>query len=208
MHKLIATDDNIYSFYIFSQEEAYSDLPKSDLYAPAYGFNTDAMMNHIIYQTAWGKYLLSCISTWNTKYPVAFQVSNAVHGIIGELMENYDGLIVGASDEDKISELGDLLYYRTILCYLYGIDLELAPTTVELYRGISLLSDVGKKAAFHDKIDATKTIDRLMHAMGYIDALIVDLLSTTELQLDEVMQYNMHKLANRHNQGKFNPNYT
>ncbi len=217
MRKLIATDDNIYSFYIFSRDEAYnsfpsklaySDLPESDLYAPAYGINTDAMVNHIIYQTAWGKYLLSCISTWNTKYPVAFQVSNAVHGIIGELMENYDGLMVGASDEDKISELGDLLYYRTILCYLYGIDLELAPTTVELYRGISLLSDVGKKAAFHDKIDATKTIDRLMHAMGYIDALIVDLLSITELQLDEVMQYNMHKLANRHTQGKFNPNYT
>ena len=208
MRKLIATDSNIYSFYIFSRDEAYSDLPESDLYAPLYGVNTDAMVNHIIYQTAWGKYLLSCISTWNTKYPVAFQVSNAVHGVIGELMENYDGLINGANSEDKISELGDLLYYRTILCYIYGMDLELAPTNVELYRCIALLSDIGKKAAFHDKIDAEKTISRLKETMGYVDALIVDLLEITEFQIDEVMQYNMNKLANRHTEGKFNPNYT
>ena len=208
MIKTILTPVNAYKVYTFTADEAYTQLPEADLYVPEFRQDGNAL-THIKTETAWGKYLIGCISTWNTKHPIAMQVSNAVHGVVGELMETYNEMKSNLSREEQLSEIGDVLYYRTILCYLYGRDLNFNPSIdIDLYSCIALLSDVGKKAAFHDKIAHEKTISRLDSSMMLLDALIVDLMSLLDLPLDEIMQYNLHKLNQRHSQGKFNPNYT
>lgn len=208
MIKMILTPCNAYKVCTFTAEEAYTQLPQVDLYVPEFRQNGNAL-THIKTETAWGKYLIGCISTWNTKHPIAFQISNAVHGVVGELMETYKEMALNLSKEEQLSEVGDVLYYRTILCYLYGMDLNFNQSDdIDLYGCLALLSDVGKKAAFHDKIANEKTLHRLDTGMGLLDALIVDLINLLDLPLDEIMQYNMHKLSNRHDSGKFNPNYT
>lgn len=208
MIKMMIAPDRAYKVCIFTAEEAYTQLPEADLYVPEFMPDGNTLI-HIQTQTAWGKYLVGCISTWNTKHPIAFQISNAVHGIVGELMEAYNEVLSDLSKEEQLSEVGDVLYYRTILCYLYGLDLNFKQSDdLDLYYCLALLSDVGKKAAFHDKISHEKTITRLDKGMVLLDGLIIDLMNLLDLPLDEIMQYNLHKLSNRHDAGKFNPNYT
>lgn len=179
----------------------------STLSLPLYAVEEAAFIEHIKNQTFWWEYLVGAFSTWNTRSAPSLQIANAALGIIGELAE-----YISADPENKeeiISELGDIIYYRTILCYLYGLDLSLRKSdSNSTFDTIALLADVGKKAAFHNKVDNPKTIKRLLDGMMGLDTILTQLLQHNELKLSDVLQYNLDKLSNRHGKNGFNPNYT
>lgn len=191
----------------YDRNEAYAPLPTATFYMPNYAVDSVGYRRHIETETVWCDYLHGVNRTWNVKYGPAFQVSNACHGIVGELAELVNESFL--NDEKIIDELGDVLYYRTVFCSLYGLDLTLRGSND--YDGDTLtmlLSDVGKKAAFHDKVDSEKVINKVREAIWHLDPIINYWLVQFGLQLNDVMQYNLNKLSGRHNQGKFNPNYT
>ncbi|HNS42644.1 MAG TPA: hypothetical protein PKN22_07785, partial [Taishania sp.] len=99
--------------------------------------------------------------------------------------------------------------YRTMLCYLYGVDLEMRVTHKGITpdKCINLISDVGKKAGFFGKMYANKTLNRLEEGLNILDAFILGVCEQTNYQIDEVMQFNVAKLRERHNNGKFDASY-
>lgn len=194
-----------YNVLRFNATEAYIPLPKDfDLYIPEYAINEEEFKLHLEQNTMWGKYCVSALRTWNQEQTIAFQVANACLGIVGELAE------LSKTNEDIFGELGDVAYYRTILCYLYGMDLNLRKmhTHADEMQAISLLADVGKKSAFHYKIVADKTLQRLILGVQIIDTIILSYLEQNFLEIEEVLLFNIAKLSDRHNGGIFNPNYT
>lgn len=205
IHRIFDEDINV---LIYNRDEAYLSLPYATFYMPEYAIDSVGYLRHIETETIWCDYLHGVNRTWNVKYGPAFQVSNACHGIVGELAE----LMCELSTDDEvniISELGDVLYYRTVFCSLYGLDLTLRGSNdFDRDTLTMLLSDIGKKAAFHNKIDSEKVIGKVREAIWHLDPIINHWLINFELQLDAVMQYNLNKLSGRHNEGKFNPNYT
>lgn len=210
----IISGDDVLDTILFDAQEAYQPLPQAQLYLPTYALDMAAITKHLNNNTMWGKYLRGCIRTWNVGNTVALQVSNAAHGIVGELAEVYDIEFNVVQTEDVrpkiLDEIGDAIYYRTIMCYLYGMELDLSyrsALSLNFFQCVMLLSDVGKKAAFHNKIDAPKTLSRLSEAMVIVDSLIKDIIIHSGLHIDEILQYNLDKLNARHNGGKFNPNY-
>lgn len=201
----ILAGEKVLYVYHYNTEQVFDKLPEADLYLPL----EDNIAKHIIKETMWGKYLLEVLVTWNTDYPIytpiALQVAHTSLGIVGEIAE----ILELSADDEWLPEIGDLLYYRTMLCYLYGVDLEIRTN----YNGITpdkcinLISDVGKKAGFFGKMYANKTLNRLEEGLNILDAFILGVCEQTNYQIDEVMQFNVAKLRERHNNGKFNANY-
>lgn len=211
LYKSLMIDGAIVLAEVVDERAAYDVIPETPMLWPNLGLDTSTLTKQIETQDVWGKYLMSCLKTWNNKYPLALQVTNACLGVVGELTELLQ--IEDLKSEDFISEFGDLLYYRTILSYLFGVSLALEaledePDNSSVYQCVSLLSDVGKKSFFHTKISSIKNLNRLKLGLNYLDTIIIDLLKNSEIALDEIMLYNIAKLSNRHNSGSFNPNYT
>lgn len=201
----ILTGEKLLSVYHYNTEQVFDKLPEADLYLP---LNND-IAKHIIKETMWGKYLLEVLVTWNTDYPIytpiALQVAHTSLGIVGEIAE----ILELSADDEWLPEIGDLLYYRTMLCYLYGLDLEMRTyhKGITPDKCINLISDVGKKAGFFGKMYANKTLNRLEEGLNTLDAFVLGICEQTNYQIDEVMQFNVAKLRERHNNGKFNANY-
>jgi len=202
--------------YMYNEDEAdkiTDDNTRSDLFVPAFSPELEKFLQHIEKETGWCKYLLGCLQSWNQETLVPLQVSNAAHGVVGELAEVLTSSIDMSSSDAVIDELGDLLYYRTIFAFLMGIDLDLRPTKEnvtegEIWSAISNLCDVGKKVGFHHKFNNEKTYNRTFNGLAVVDTFIKDTLEFyNHLTLDDVMQLNLAKLSKRHSQGKFNPNY-
>ena len=201
----ILVGEKVMYVYNYAQAQVFDKLPGADFYLPL----ENDVTQHLIKETMWGKYLMNVLATWNTDYliytPIALQVAHTSLGIVGEIAE-----ILELSAEDEwLSEIGDLLYYRTMLCYLYGVDLEMRTNHKGITpdKCINLISDVGKKAGFFGKMYANKTLNRLEEGLDVLDAFILGVCEQTNYQIDEVMQFNVAKLRERHNNGKFDASY-
>lgn len=205
--------DTVQTYIEFTAADAYTmnETDMQNIYIPTYGLQNSMLLTCIQTNDMWAKYLTGCLQTWNKKFSPAFQVSNAVHGIIGELGEIYEisNMTFAENTEKLVDELGDAFYYRTIFCMLYGLNPNLRITNNKnLFSLISMLSDVGKKSAYHNKIDSPKVLQRVEESIAILDSLLHGIIRDNNLQIDTVLQYNLHKLSQRHNTGKFNPNYT
>ena len=153
-------------------------------------------------ETRWGEYIAYAVKTWNHSDAPILQIANACAGITGELAECYLN--------PTLDEMGDLLYYRNIFRYLMADDFDftsplVAQDTDKLMYGISMISDVGKKIGFHNKLSDPKTNNRYLQGIEIVDTFIQNWCSRMNLSHWDVMDYNIEKLKSRHGDS-FNPN--
>ena len=131
----------------------------------------------------------------NTKIPQL----DLLHSVIG-LCEEFLEYTNATSEEHKIEELGDLLFYHTILSYMLGIDPEYfleVETSIEISRDELLGQLLGqtKKYVFHGKpIYKTKFQEYLNVILKHLD------LHT--FNITYVMEYNTCKLHKRYPNGR------
>lgn len=190
---------------LFTTTDAYNrnfDVSKFDVTIFNPGVNQEKLINEIGENTPEVQYMVECVKTWNRKYSLAEQIANACLGLIGEIVEYYE---VYTADE-----FGDVLYYRTILKMLMGDSLEYnydASCETTLWQAIGLLSDVGKKVAFHNKLGNEKTMERYKEAIQRIDNMILGECATLfHYDMRALERYNIEKLNKRHG-NVFTPTY-
>jgi hypothetical protein len=71
---------------------------------------------------------------------------------------------------------------------------------------VKLLSDIGKKISFHDRIGVEKTMKRYQKGISIADSFIQKIIFNNELDIEEVQRLNLNKLLNRHG-SSFSPEY-
>lgn len=174
----------------------------ADFYIYTNGVNPELCHEHL-QETKWGDYVAYALSTWNQYFSPALQISNACQGITGELAECYLN--------PSLDEIGDLTYYRNILRYRMadGFDFTVMPRTLveeDIMFGISMISDVGKKIGFHNKLGDSKTNGRYSDGITIVDIFIQNWCNKNNLTHWDVMDYNVEKLSQRHGKS-FNSNY-
>ena len=131
----------------------------------------------------------------NTKIPQL----DLLHSVIG-LCEEFIEYTNATEEEHKIEELGDLLFYHTVLSYMLGIDskdfLEVE-TSSEISRDELLGQLLGqtKKYVFHGKpIYKTKFQEYLNIILKHLDL--------SSYNITYVMEYNIDKLQKRYPNGR------
>jgi len=215
--------------WVYSAAEAQAKVPyeydpSGTLTMPSYALEREAFITHFEKDTKWAQYLKGCLRTWNHSNTFSEQIAHAALGAIGEvaeyIIEDEGGGF--ASDDNWLSEIGDVMYYRTMLAYLYGMDFELRVSTpdnkmfsipdkkmlflTQVQNMNMWIADVGKKAAFTGGIVKEKTIFRVKEGISLLDSIINTILSDSPMQLEEVLQFNLEKLQQRYEGGKFNSN--
>lgn len=131
----------------------------------------------------------------NTKIPQL----DLLHSVIG-LCEEFIEYTNATEEEHKIEELGDLLFYHTVLSHMLGIDpkdfLEVE-TNVEISRDELLGQFLGqtKKYVFHGKpIYKSKFQEYLNIILKHLDL--------SSYNITYVMEYNIDKLKKRYPNGR------
>ena len=131
----------------------------------------------------------------NTKIP-QLDLLHSVIGVCEELLE----LSTATDPEHKIEELGDLLFYHTVLTHMLGINphvmLQSTPS-VELSRDelINKLLGITKKYVFHGKpIYRSDMQDYLLS--------ILLLCNLEDYDIPAVIEYNKDKLRTRYPNGR------
>lgn len=193
-------------FYFYNEVERRNKhivSTKDTIALPLYGYNIIALRKEIATENIFGEYLLNCIRTWNQSSPPLYQIPNAALGLIGEVAEYME--------KPSIDELGDILYYRSILLWLLGEYTQIYEMTFIDFKFNDfalLLSDFTKKAVYHDKMYDTKTVMKYRNAMSILDAYIWKEMKTRYnlRNFDVIFQENIAKLSQRHVEG-FDPNY-
>lgn len=169
------------------------------------------------------QYLGEVKVTWNSINSFNMQLCNASLG----LSEFGEFEVEVLNDSDKqIDELGDFAYYTAMMVNLfdkneqilflfntkaaydllpkYNLDNNLIKTS------IFSLQEIVKKFVFHSKTDEwlesknDTIVQHLMLCLLYIEAFAFMVQRTS---IEEVFDYNINKLRNRHQSGSFNPNY-
>lgn len=183
------------------------------LFAPKGAVNVSAFIASASNKTETFSYLLGCMRTWNREFPLALQICNASMALAGEIAE----LMLASTNsirDDIADELGDILYYRTVLRSLMGDNIEhdtnpyyrgIKPS--DIYHAVSYLTDVGKKIAFHNRYGVAKTMARYEIAMDMVDKIIAAYITGIYMNKDntscekilvEVQLNNLNKLFQRH----------
>lgn len=131
----------------------------------------------------------------NTKIPQL----DLLHSVIG-LCEEFIEYKNATEEEHKIEELGDLLFYHTVLSYMLGIDpkdfLEVE-TSGEISRDELLGQLLGqtKKYVFHGKPIYKSKFQEYLNA-------ILKHLDLSSYNITYVMEYNIDKLKKRYPNGR------
>lgn len=131
----------------------------------------------------------------NTKIPQL----DLLHSVIG-LCEEFIEYTNATEEEHKIEELGDLLFYHTILSYMLGINpedfLEIE-TSSEISRDELLGQLLGqtKKYVFHGKPIYKSKFQKYLNA-------ILKHLDLSSYNITYVMEYNIDKLKKRYPNGR------
>jgi len=169
------------------------------------------------------EYIIATRETWNTEPEEKYQLTNAVLGLseINEVILKLGYHLEEGTDESKqaiLDELGDLQYYwaRCIELFEFGIDFEpqllehqeniIIQTTIV---GVFTLQEIVKKITFHNKDENwieskyPLIVECLNMIYTFSSELVVEILEKT---LEEVWDYNILKLQNRHPNG-FSGNY-
>lgn len=183
---------------------------RTAILAPLYGVDTlyqpDNPMSHKGFDVddIHFQYLLNALKTWNKRYCQFEQINNAVLGVLGEIAE----LENSRSDwADRTDELGDVLYYRTILKYLVGDSLEYSEGAFgDVLEITMLLTDFAKKTLYHDKWSDGETRENYRLGIGYVDNYIIEKLDELGTDFYTVYTWNVNKLSKRHG-ASFNPNH-
>ena len=131
----------------------------------------------------------------NTKIPQL----DLLHSVIG-LCEEFIEYKNATSEEHKIEELGDLLFYHTVLSHMLGIDpedfLEIE-TSTEISKDELLGSLLGKtkKYVFHGKPIYKAEFQKYLN-------VILKHLDLHTFNITYVMEYNIDKLHKRYPNGR------
>lgn len=131
----------------------------------------------------------------NTKMPQL----DLLHSVIG-LCEEFIEYKNATSEEHKIEELGDLLFYHTVLSHMLGIDpkdfLEVE-TSDKISKDELLGSLLGKtkKYVFHGKPIYKTEFQKYLNA-------ILKLCDLSTFNINYVMEYNISKLQKRYPNGR------
>lgn len=131
----------------------------------------------------------------NTKIP-QFDLLHSVIGLCEEFIEYTNA----TEEEHKIEELGDLLFYHTVLSYMLGINpedfLEIE-TSSEISRDELLGQLLGqtKKYVFHGKPIYKSKFQKYLNA-------ILKHLDLSSYNITYVMEYNIDKLKKRYPNGR------
>ena len=149
-------------------ELAYHNIKPDEIVIRSEGVDPASLEKEL---EEWESYLKYCLRTWNSTNTLNIQVANAALGLLGELAE-----YLTSPSED---ELGDVLYYRAILCYLMGRGTHIDTCGLTVFDDefnydliFAYLADVGKKVAFHDKFSNAKLRHRFQTAMSMLDAVL------------------------------------
>lgn len=196
----------------YSAEEAsevadYEFDPSHTITLPEYALDPDSFVQHFTEDTMWAKYAKGCLRTWNHAHSYHQQIGHACGAVVGEVAE----YMLADVHEELLSELGDILYYRTLICYFYGMNLEfnvldistLGSTVTSALKTTMFLADVGKKAAFTGGALKPKTLVRVREGIQALDEVLSYILITNEWNIEDVMQSNLAKLSERYEGGKF-----
>ena len=91
---------------------------------------------------------------------------------------------------------------------VYLVNNDIVVFVFEVFVLISgMLSDVGKKVAYHDKFLSEKVQNKYRLGMYLVDLFILSEVNSLYTTLEEIYAYNIEKLSARHGES-FNPNYT
>lgn len=143
-------------------------------------------------------YMFNVLRTWNDSETYAVSFSNAVLGLIGELLELWEKTLQeDITKEEIIDEFGDCLYYLLLVKLLLGL-----PTSFNVHASghsdimifTKYLADIGKKVAFHKKFK----VEIIDSTISEVECFLVFIMATYELNLEEVKQQNINKLKERH----------
>lgn len=131
----------------------------------------------------------------NTKIPQL----DLLHSVIG-LCEEFIEYKNATSEEHKIEELGDLLFYHTVLSYMLGINPEdflEVETSSEISRDELLGQLLGqtKKYVFHGKPIYKAEFQKYLN-------VILKHLDLSSYNITYVMEYNIDKLKKRYPNGR------
>lgn len=150
----------------------------------------------------WGSIMKRTLATWiKTNHTLDVQLAHAAMGICSEITE-----VTENSTED---ELGDLYYYRNMFCYLSGMSLyshmfdeivfnsdkESQPTLENI---VKFVSDVGKRAGFHDNFESEKCQHRLQCGLKLLDEFMFNIEDLYSYSSKHIIEQNLKKLAKRH----------
>ena len=187
-------------FMILQQPTGYNEI-----LIPELSFNLPELMRNIDEEDINYLYLKTSLKTWNQNVCQLEQINNAVLGIIGELAEYLESL----SGDELLDELGDLIYYRTILKYLVGDNLAYNKVNSNfdgIFKIVGSLADFSKKILYHGKWEIPKTRTKYIEAIAILDNLIINDIDILGATLSEVHTRNVDKLQNRHG-SSFNPSH-
>ena len=181
------------------------------LYLTPYSHNIRGSLEDMVEGGQEYHFTQQCLKTWNMDHNHPQQISHAVHGLVGELIEFGDEHLRPDKDDEKIiDELGDVLYYRAILKFLMGDVAAYEPSDKRsVLTAINKFSDIAKKIAYHKTWDSDKVRTRYAEGIQYLDNYLTTVMTMRDLSLQQVQQHNINKLQGvngRHTNG-FNPNY-
>lgn len=208
-----------YDFKEAQQSFNYDELmpegwnPTSAITIPHYAVNAPRFLQHFVEEDMWSKYVRGCLRTWNHNLTYAQQIGHATAGLAGEICEAMLLDLNVDSKGDVMSEIGDIIYFRTMARYLFGDSLVMQPTDentrrVDVFYIMNYILSVGVKAAFQDSLENKKVIHRYTTIIPLVDNFIVECIEHSSLQLDEVLQFNLDKLNARYEGGKFDSSHT
>ena len=196
----------------FSQQYEAAKLSNADfVWLSQESRSMELVVQEAFENTLHFRYGQQCLKTWNMDHNHPQQISHAVHGLVGELIEFGDEHLRPDKDDEKIiDELGDVLYYRAILKFLMGDVATYEPSNKRsVLTAINKFSDIAKKIAYHKTWDSDKVRTRYAEGIQYLDNYLTTVMTMRDLSLQQVQQHNINKLQGvngRHTNG-FNPNY-
>ena len=181
----------------FSQQYEAAKLSNADfVWLSQESRSMELVVQEAFENTLHFRYGQECLKTWNMDCAPHVQISNAVLGIVGEMIEVeevYEDFYNLDRKNLMLDELGDVMYYRAIFCMLMGDTLENYSSYEKssLSNSIKLLSDVAKKVTYHGKWQTEKTMSRYDTGMFALDGWIIDMLSCYDFSRRDVYEFKL-----------------